>query len=196
MLKNLYSKKGGMFGLDARITVVILGAISVIASYHIYGVSKEALVSTILFDGKGIVKAINSYEYDMNNELGTFATTDKLEIVKLISSAEVNWSGPYLSTVINGSDNSLLISPNLGSFYVFKAKDRGAADVTEDPFVSCVTGEACYLWMIYDDASFSTRITEIAQKLDAKLDSSDGFLTGKVQKWNADLMYQLEQIDF
>ena len=196
MLEKLNLKKGAMFGLDARVALAIIGTLVVISSFYAYSIVRDAKVGAIIFDGKEIVKAIESYEYDINNELGNFAATEKLELSKLLSDSDTKWKGPYISTVNIGIDNSRLVSPNLGSFYVFKAKGREATDVTDDPFIACVSGQTCYLWMIYDDSAFSSVINNMAQKLDEQLDSLDGFLTGKIQKWNNALMYRLQQIDF
>ena len=190
-------KKGAMFGLDARVALVIFAAIGLVSTAIMHSAILESSVSRLVLETKDITKAIKLYEYDVDDLLPENSTA-WLNTKELVSSSISGWNGPYVSfeTAASPDDSKYLVNSKFGKFSVLKAKDRSATAETDSPFVSCATADPCYLWVLYESSSLGDVSDLIMSKLDKRFDSGDGFLTGVIQKYNGDLLYRLDLVEY
>lgn len=190
-------KRGAMFGLDARVALAIMGTLTIIAGVNVIGATQNAKMSKAVFEGKEIITAIKQYEFDVQDKMAIHSNNAVLLIKELTISAKTGWEGPYTSAdlPIGINQDIYLRSPMLGRFSVLKTKDRGATSTSQTPYNACVSTEPCYLWILYDDPTEILKNKASFAKLDQQLDSGDGFLTGRVQKFNNALLVRWDRID-
>lgn len=194
LLKSLFVKKGGMFGLDARIALAIFGSVALIAGVKIHGVVKKSNIEKIIYELSEIEKSVNAYEVDTDSTL-PIITTGIFNIGELASSSKPGWKRAYVENarVIGADSNRYFKDARLGRFSILQANDRSASDITDSPFNACAdVVKKCYLWAYFDSSAEGAFPLPYMLALDKMVDNSDGFLTGRVQKYNdTGLLYRL-----
>lgn len=94
MKKKLHRQKGAMFGLDARITMLIIAILGLVIYPVMNGVISKARTEAILATTKSVTLAIESFITDTGT---TPATIDMLyDTVPTKAHHSKNWNGPYL----------------------------------------------------------------------------------------------------
>ncbi|HAG53075.1 MAG TPA: hypothetical protein DCL21_04740 [Alphaproteobacteria bacterium] len=185
-------KKGAMFGLDARIALVIFGLVGLITSASLIHTIKETKSGLIIYELSQIKKAVEVYEIDTDSEL-PFVSASIFNIGELVNSSVKGWKGPYLEYKQQAGvdSNRYFLTEDAGRFSIFQAKDRAAAAVSDTPYVACDASSACYIWVLFEPVSGVKLSTAYQDLLDKEYDDKDGFLTGKVQQYNANLLFRL-----
>jgi hypothetical protein len=102
--KRFALNKGAMFGLDARIALVIFGALSVISGAALYNAIEESKITAFHQEYLEIAKAIDMYMLDTGQNI-PFTSTSWADPDELFFSDAPNWKGPYLQD--RGDDASL-----------------------------------------------------------------------------------------
>lgn len=153
MLKHIHNQKGAMFGLDTRVTIAIMAAMTVIVGYYSIGRIGEAKDGALLKELAGFEEAFIGYQAD----LGTFpmftinAGSDGVkDIVALWDVNQVavgfrpRWNGPYYK--YQGYTREHLL---YGEFSVTYAQN----DATMS---ACTSASPCYAWLTLTDVPLST----------------------------------------
>ena len=101
---NWRISKAAMFGLDARISLAIFGALSVISGAALYSASQNAKTIAYVTQMQELVKAIEQYMLDTGTDLPKDVTYDYVaDLRELVISTKSGWKGPYLSMIYNAS---------------------------------------------------------------------------------------------
>ena len=142
--RKLHSQKGAMFGLDARIAMAILAAMSIMAGSYYFTSHYHASAKAMSEELRQYGLAIDGYQYDMKEDLVETVTTPNgaNEVTALFDDGPIkgayqsSWNGPYLDHDIAGelknSDGAVMT--------IVKA----SADSTG---ASCSVITACNYWI-------------------------------------------------
>ena len=176
-------QKGAMFGLDARIALIILGSLSIISSAALFSVISSLQVSRTANALREVNKALESYLFDVQYDLVQISSTSNALYTErrgldLIESSESGWQGPYIEGAEEAaSDNFIYISesPQIGAhIYWMQDGDWGGEDFSETN-VLCATGIRCMYFIKSGIADIDeTKRLAYAEKLDNYLDQGDG----------------------
>jgi len=171
------TKRGAMFGLDARIALAIFGALSVISGAALYSAIKEVkVVSAVTFlDELG--KAFVAYYLDMGSLPSYDVDSASVVHSKLLNtSSATGWKGPYTSLVISATHS---VYPDVyGGYMVVRLGDRTSANSTQR--VACTVKDPkdkdCSIW-----AEWYTIPQETAEAIDLKVDGTADLSNGRVR---------------
>ena len=184
---RIQTKRGAMFGLDARIALAIFGALSVISGAALYSAIQDAKATSLFTDMNEVFKAWESYLLDNGQEppknQTDFSTYQSYiyKATELVVNNEglTTWKGPYLQYSSDGGTGLIHKFTNSAHskihIIITKKDDFGASDTAWFDSGLCVSGKKCYLTIQYngfDDDS-------IAKYIDSKYDNNDGRLTGR-----------------
>jgi len=175
------TKRGAMFGLDARIALAIFGALSVISGAALYSAIKEAKVIAMIAEMKEIAKGYEAYYLDTGSQLAT-KNTVALDVNKLISDTTVGWKGPYLQyDMVNPTTGYTLTGSGLpdGNFEIYYYTDADFGDAVNP--TQC--GTPCYAYV-----RFSNVPLETANQIDLKLDGVNNSTKGDLRIYGIGLM--------
>lgn len=165
------NKKGAMFGLDARIALVIFGALSVISGAALYSAIQQSKVVSIVVSIQEINKAIEEYFLATGINLPYAGTSAyNVNVKELVESSITGWKGPYLSyTEDSGSFWSRFQYTSLGGveFYV-DILDETIGGANGPGSATCIVGDTgCSYWTRYNGISKA-----IAESVDLYIDGS------------------------
>ena len=103
-----------MFGLDARITLLILATISIVVGVYMVQVISGRHVDSLLFEHNKYTTALEAFQEDLetrpHNVLAT--TTDEnafmalVDETRLTANSQPKWQGPYLRTYYTNQHKS------------------------------------------------------------------------------------------
>ena len=171
-------KKAAMFGLDARIALVIFGALSVISGAALYSAIQKSKVTAVITEMNEVGKAYDAYYLDTGSELEVTGVYVYLNIEKLISDNKVGWNGPYLlndkitSTWLNYKDvGELGISEMLNGEWSSNSSNSNWNSSTR-----CDTGTVggtCDIWIVYRDMPTDLYIS-LENEIDNIVDGQNG----------------------
>lgn len=174
-------KKGAMFGLDARISLAIFGALSVISGATIYSAIQEAKTTSTITELKELIKAFESYYLDTGSILPTYDSNTFLAKSALLVTNPVipGWKGPYIQ-----------MKDHFGNNLRFKGNDYHIAYARENlswssplSAYACNSSNPCFVWSrIYDHTS--TYSESLKKALDLKIDKIATPLDGDF-RWDA-----------
>ncbi len=143
--QNVYlNQTGAVFGLDARLSLAIFGALTLIAGAYTALNINEARTDAFIQELRDATEAIQSIHYDLKTDLSRALEnpTGKnayrvLYDPSLLGSQQLRtrWLGPYLNKT-----NST--HPRYGEIYL----RRRGEDIRND----CLNGGICYWWLVYD----------------------------------------------
>lgn len=104
------TKKGAMFGFDARLTLLIFAIVTVISVSTMYGLYYSLNAEKTLAESKTIAYAVESYQKDMNASIFTTLTNglsaddeEQFSFKALVDNTNIKapyntrWNGPYLN---------------------------------------------------------------------------------------------------
>ena len=141
MFTRLNNQRGALFGLDARVAMVIFAALSVVAGYTAFGKINRAKDARLLKELYAIENALDSYQTDM----GTFFiftldedddTKEDLSVLwdktRIKQGFKRHWNGPYLNV---GSTQSQLF----GKWSLTYGQEE------YDQY--CSTSSRCFVWL-------------------------------------------------
>jgi hypothetical protein len=177
------TKKGAMFGLDARIALAIFGALSVISGAALYSAIEESKLVKLRTSFSEWAKATEAYMLDEGADLPFIPaanyTSDVTSLVTKPASA-TNWNGPYLNyePITYSAQVKVLKVPEYKTeFIIFRYSDGPPAPDHVSGF--CTAGTRCFHWVCIGRNPGPVSVTD-AQKFDTRFD--DGVhTTGKVR---------------
>jgi len=161
-----------MFGLDARISLAIFGALSVISGAALYSAIQESKITAVLIELEELGKATTQYLLDT----GSYVKMDPgEECAYLMSSLLVadtvsGWKGPYVSYSVKQFTNDKLVHPVYGDLLIGALKISSWDDVTneDDNGPRCeMTDSQCAIFSCLDGLS-----DDMHKALDIKIDGS------------------------
>ena len=164
-------KKGAMFGLDARIALVIFGALSVISGAALYSAIQDAKAIALITGMKEIGKAWEAYYLDTGQIPRRRSTNPLTDDFYRVDTVEINtnslnitgWKGPYFNASNHVLDYLQGIDWSDGYFNDGK----------------CISGKECFLWV----TASGFENNNIAKSIDKHIDGSDGPNTGDFRYW-------------
>lgn len=144
--ENLWSnQRGALFGMDARISLAIFGAMAIVAGAYtannIYATKAQGFSKEL----SEVTEAIEAIHNDLGEDLHSSleSVSDENAYVALYDNVRIKpgrlrgrWLGPYLQTATS-------THKNFGEIRVTKAGEEAKKD--------CVAGHICYLWITYDN---------------------------------------------
>lgn len=184
----LLIKKASMFGLDARIALAVISALSVISSASIYSAIQDAEVIKLIVQADEVKKAYYQYKIDTKKHLPRILTDvdsskyRQLDIRQLIEN-NLNvkgWKGPYLTLKETNDTLKSIRCPatidNHCSINIYELKGVPSSHLN----CKTITDTDCAIWVgvskkFSPTQGFNNSILEL---MDKKIDSSDGRLTG------------------
>ncbi len=145
------SQRGAMFGLDARIAMAIIGALSLVGGATMFTTSSEVKAKALIKDFEAYKAAVEGMQYDIKRDIYTSVVTGvehaalrafaSLNDVTMLEPAyRTHWLGPYLK----GRQDDITMHENYGQLWLHKgsATDPGAAS-------GC--GALCFYWIKVED---------------------------------------------
>lgn len=134
--KSVYTKKAAIFGMDARIAMLIIAILSALVYPIVSGVISKSMAEAIIASARSSTVAIENY----------IADTGKLPSAntELYTSSETNWNGPYLKG--NPDDR---FSPDLS----WSLEDNSCAGTGESRY--------CTYKITYSFCKFSKAVSEV-----------------------------------
>ena len=179
-LMNLQSQRGAMFGLDARVVMVIFGALALIVGTTIFMTVPQIQAQSLVRDIASYQSAVEGMQYDVSAPIGEIITTGGLADIKrfqalndrtVVQAADQpRWMGPYLQS--RTSDST--VHENYGQMYLIEA--------ARDDYTSLTCG-SCFYWLRIDEVP-ENAFTIVNDKFDGSGEASPA-TNGKV-RWLAD----------
>ncbi|MCP4356081.1 MAG: hypothetical protein GY793_10760 [Proteobacteria bacterium] len=170
-----YSKKGAMFGLDARVALAIFGALSLITGASLYSAFQNAKVVAIVTEMNNVDKAATEYLLATGSYLGGVSGIDtgELKLEELISSTASGWKGPYIVFQDDAEpDDGELVHPIYNLVKIFRNQDID----WDTPLESnrCLSGSStCSVYVCYHSVPL-----DVLKAVDLKIDGTDAGDTG------------------
>lgn len=185
-------KKAAMFGLDARIALIVFGTLSLVAGSSIFSAIQNAKVATIIVQNDNIKKAWQSYFADTKRYLprndGSSSASSQYRILKTKELVEnnsnvKNWNGPYLEMKPSHSGTQSIRCPGTDGMHctieIMEIKDGTNTD-------NCrFASDKCSLWIEYSTffspADKKDLNLSLMNLLDREIDGADGASNGDFQ---------------
>ena len=147
MRNSVLSQRGAMFGLDARIAMAIIAALSLVGGMTMFTTSAEVKAKALVKDIESYKAAIEGLQYDLKSSIHSQVTAagvlnDKAfaalnDKTMLVAAAQNHWLGPYLK----GRTGDITVHENYGQMHLIRASKDDYTDGT------CT----CYYWLQIDD---------------------------------------------
>lgn len=176
-------KKAAMFGLDARITLVIFASISFI-SYAIYKDNIKSNIATqYLNDMKSVIQAYKNFKNDTGYKVTEFSNPYYYNISQLVSLPIDNskpytkmYNGPYIEYDLTGSD-STIHNPSLNvDVSMVSVSYNNSWVSTPHPDTTKCSDTDCFKWIVFLNVP-----NYIAKKIDLIADGSESDDTGSIR---------------
>ena len=186
----MYKQSAAMFGLDARIALVIFGALSVISGAALYSTIQNSKATAILTEMKEVSKAFEAYYLDTGSKppaSGNSTNSEKHEydVEELTTSTVTGWNGPYINYEVVDGRNDALNHPVYTYIYIMSIRE-GTSWGDTIPWNTggfCDGTSQCYDWVTFSGISF-----DLAKAIDVIVDGEDSPTTGsfKYVYWSND----------
>jgi len=192
---SIKTKRGAMFGLDARIALAIFGALSVISGAALYNAIQEAKVVALITEINEIGKAYNSYRLDIGTNVGTLggAGDPNDEIVRfkdLIESSVSGWQGPYLSYEEDSVNGVGYLKHNGYTSFGLRRYEPSETGPLNSKNKLCTTGNLCSVWIMYMPVSLDI-VNAVEERIDGIIDQGKGNVRGFVAGSNQFMMVRI-----
>ena len=195
-----FCKKGAMFGLDARIALVVFATLSIISIKIIYEHFEEVKALQKVTTLNNLEKAIERYVDDTGHFIPDTGSllTNQVYLSNLISNQAdyPGWNGPYFGeSGTFSSFNFKLFGYSGGGtradeFFSYRYSNAtwGGPAATAVNAVSCNVNN-CYIYLVLSDTLNPSHsayedglmLVEEYKKLDEYIDNSDGPGLGKIR---------------
>ncbi|HAG52673.1 MAG TPA: hypothetical protein DCL21_02690 [Alphaproteobacteria bacterium] len=176
------SKKGAMFGMDARISLAIFGSLSVITGASIHSAILDSNATKLLTNMQEVGKAYAQYVLDNREGLYPTATSSPSKyilrsadmVVKHATYGTRNWNGPYIDYPVSAH---YLLYPDYNNLHIMilSRDDTSWGETTKWADGICSAGKKCGLWVHINGIDDLDLIKEV----DNKVDGGDGSTAGK-----------------
>lgn len=191
-----FFKSGAMFGLDARIALVIFASLSLISVNIIYKHIDEINVVKKVNILNELTKAIEGYTEDTGRYIPVESTASNRVYLSNLSSNQAgydNWNGPYFGeggTAQIFFLNLFEFDDGAENFYTYRQSNESWGD--PDTFISfpnnCTTSN-CYIYLTkgyyetegHSDKPKAAALKRDFEKLDEYFDGGDGINDGKIR---------------
>jgi type II secretory pathway pseudopilin PulG len=194
------TKKAAMFGLDARIALVIFGALSVISGAALYSAIQNAKVVQWQTYFNELTKASEAYYLDTGRQI-PLTSNQALDVESLwlsINDLIINedniagWQGPYWQDTFHGTTSSdyyirdnmtKVIASNTNIRLWLRQTSDWSTDINSDISTElCTLNNAdCSEWWVVAAGSGTENALKLFNLLDEKLDDGDGAYTGNIR---------------
>lgn len=179
-MMRLFTQRGGFFGLDARVALIIFSTLTLVAGYaglKAFGqVKAQGLVTDMRAMGKGLAQmeadlGVNAYDAVSTCGGPMIGFCKQIKVYRALFDDSVlesaytsRWHGPYITPQPE--------PPKYGDTMV---------SAGDSIFSSCVNGQACYSWLTLGEVRMSGSVAEsINDTLDgvgeASPDTSGSFM--------------------
>lgn len=178
----LQNQRGALFGIDARLGLIVFATLSVVAGFYSFSRVKLAKEAAVLRDLTAIETALGAYQADMNTFFlftvdapqDDFSDNADQNLTALWDKSQVKpnfqhlWNGPYLH-------RRTLNHKTYGSFGMSYGQD-----IRED---YCDSRSTCYIWLSLTGvpAKIWTQINRYLDTTGDKTQEVDPHLNGRVQ---------------
>lgn len=174
-------KKAAMFGLDARISLAIFGALSIVAGVALYKIIEKVRITTIISQVEELKKAYIQYYIDTRQHLPekSASVPHHLDIKYLIKDPGYNnWKGPYIQgDIINKHVGETIRYSKLNlDFDIVEGTDEvewGGINYWSDSGGYCQKGQKCFAWIIAYNFSYDE-----AEKINKIIDNDNSLTKG------------------
>lgn len=188
-----------MFGLDARITLVVIASLSIITSAVMMSTVKSTVAAQYLNDIKNVATAYKTFKLDTGYDVSNYSSngTNKYYNINELLSLSANttkpytlkYKGPYLA-YNKGTNNSMLIHPS-EKYSVLLASRSFKKNWSS--FTEKCNDIDCFVWVQAKSID-----EEIANEIDVLVDGDISPITGLVRTESAgtntlDLFYAIER---
>lgn len=150
-MKKLLSQRGAMFGIDARIAIAIVGALSLVGGATMVMTSADVKSKALIKDYEAYKAAIEGMQYDLKKDIyaaltsGGVASEKAMQALNdktVLKAADQNhWLGPYLK----GRQADVTKHENYGMILLHKGTKTDPGDSSCNP---------CYYWLKIEDVPF------------------------------------------
>ena len=176
---SIKTKRGAMFGLDARIALAIFGALSVISGAALYSAIQESRVIAAVAEFSEAQKALEAYYLDTGEMPANYASgTEFFDATYLVEGKSVaGWKGPYLPFEKTTTTTYRLLHPNFYELMYINALDNVSWGEGGDSWAShnCPSGgDNCYAWALIIGSKDLSFVEGIDKKFDGSVDPQNG----------------------
>lgn len=167
-LNKFKNQTGAMFGMDARITLIIFGALAAVTGAMMSNIAPEANTTALATDLTNIAKGYESYVLDTSKNPSYLdkPNRSKENFLELLNDDSYGWQGPYLAL-------SSEKHPKYGSYGLIEGEFNTPG---APPITPCASGNACVVWVKLTEIP-----SELALSIDKKMDGEEGYDKGRVR---------------
>jgi len=158
MMASFYKQRGAMFGLDARVSLIIFTVLTLVSGYTGLKAYSQIKAQSFVTELRNISKATSQLERDLQQQLydvvqacgaancrqmksfGALYTTDGT----IQSGYTSRWHGPYITHA-----DSIEAKYGIGRIYQYN-----------ESFVACTDGSACYSWLYLPTVKASSTVID------------------------------------
>jgi hypothetical protein len=168
------TQKGAMFGIDARLTLIIFASLSTIAGASIFFNKTNTQASVMVSELKAIHTAIKRMQEDFENDLYSSldtpnsinATYIMFDDTEVDAAFQRDWHGPYLDEFIQPGTRIYTSQNNIaGTTFVSIMKHAKQDDI--DSSVTCSNAAPCHYWIRIENIPI-----KLAEAVNAKIDGT------------------------
>lgn len=186
-------KKAAMFGLDARVTLMIFTAIGAISFVSFYRNITEVDTTQYITDMNSIKQSYQNFRTDTSYKLTSYTNPYFYNVSELVTLAVDNnkpytkkYQGPYLDYILTGTNN-LIKHPTLNLDIAFVSRSMSADWATQaHPNTVKCSANDCFTWLVIYNVPASSA-TEIDIKVDKVSDANNGKIRLKANGSNFDV---------
>ena len=191
-------KKAAMFGLDARIALVIFAALSVISGAALYSSIQNINMVKVINTMESMSKGVEHYVLTTGNDFEQNSVwVNNHRAIQLVENyfSDPEWDGPYVDNMSPRTDVASYNAKYQDSICNSISCRWSIVNMTAGPlggytsthrFSPCVIGTGCSYYMSTEVANFSfldssnlSAQLEFIEKLDEEIDNGDGYKIGK-----------------
>lgn len=160
-------KKGVLFGFDARISMVIFAALSLIAGAILFDVIKNSKTTALYNELKEVAKANEAYLLDYGVILDKQGDVDELtqstrKITDLVTIGDKVSGSPYLSYELSGN---ALKHPTLGDVNIYTlSSDDLWGKIDNNSY--CIPLKSCNIWVAVKGFTVEAQMKNLDEKFD------------------------------
>lgn len=196
-----YKQKAAMFGLDARIALMIFISLSIVAGASLHAVFLKIKYVTATTKIKEAAKAVESYMLDVNENIPIYLMGRYADTKRLINYNHKNWKGPYLQYSLRTVSGVEFLDETEGtppyfSWLLFRQKEEGLGGHSGIALAGsdCDSNSVCYYWLRSHFGRInSSGVLEIMPKADDFAKQLDIMIDGEFNAAEGDLRIEWYQ---
>lgn len=165
----LKNQHGAMFGLDARITLIIFGALAAVTGVIMSNVAPEANSTALATDLNNVSQAYENYILDTGRNPAYLSKANKAKenfMVLIENPKTFGWQGPYL---LLGNNKH----PKYGYYGLVEGEFNTAG---APPVIPCSASSSCVVWLKLTEVP-----TDLAMDMDKRMDGEISAQKGRLR---------------